>query len=196
MPNLLKTFVLIVAGLFASPTFAQDDLCGSHSVDDLFQDLQLSSSAQLDTRPVQLVDGVVFGVPIANVTAEMSLFRVDEEIGMMISGGGMAGALEANLDRVPKADALDFRGAGFAMDLEDFGTISECTDTSKIPQYFGPGHLLTPDGRTVPATVRMILWLGTNTTEGSQEPYKALFAVGVIRSEILNGKFLVIPGVS
>jgi hypothetical protein len=52
--------------------------------------------------------------------------------------------------------------------------------------------LLTPDGPPVPATVRTLLWVGADHSEGTAEQPKRLFAVGVVRSEFLDGRFYVL----
>jgi hypothetical protein len=175
-----------------SPSFAQDEICGGHSVDALFDDALALNSDLLGEHQVSLIDGKVFGVPIADVTSGMSLYRVDDQIGIIISGGGLDGSLEFEIDRVPKADALDFQGAGFAITLDDIGVLSGCADVSGIPQYLGAGDLLTPDGPPVPATVRTLLWVGADHSEGTAEQPKRLFAVGVVRSEFLDGRFYVL----
>ena len=176
--------VLAVAGMSGSAAFAQDDQCGTHSVDALFQ-------GTLGAQQVQLIDGIVFGTPIADAIADFNLYRVGNEIGLIISGGGMVGSVEFELERVAKADALDFGGAGFGISLPDLGSFSGCTDISNFPQYVGAGHIISADGQSIPATARFYMWLGTDNIEGTSELRAKLYAVGVIRSQVLNGKFFV-----
>ncbi len=78
-------------------------------------------------------------------------------------------------------------GAGFAIELEDFAVLSGCENSTNFPQYFGPGFWMSADGKKVPATMRLFLWLGTSAQDGTV----GFNAVGVIRSEILNGKFFI-----
>lgn len=176
--------LIAVAGTFGSPAFAQDGQCGLHSVDALFQDA-------LGAQRVQLIDGIVFGVPIADVVADFNLYRVGNEIGLIISGGGMEGSAEFELDKVALGDALDFSGAGFGITLPDLGSFSGCPDISNFPQYVGTGHMISADGQSMPATARLFMWLGFENIEGASELRTTLYAVGVIRSQVLNGKFFV-----
>lgn len=176
--------LLAVAGMFGSPAFAQDDQCGTHSVDALLQDA-------LGQHRVQLIDGTVFGTPIADATADFSLYRVGNEIGFIISGGGLIGSLEFQLDKVAAADAKDFEGAGFDITLPDIGDLSGCFDVSDFPQYVGTGRMISADGYNVPATARLFMWLGTEQLDDSSVRRTKLYAVGVIRSQVINGKFFV-----
>ena len=191
MCSISQMALIVVIGALGTPLRAQDGLCGTYTVDDLLQDSVTGNSELLGEHQVNLIDGVVFGTPIADVTSGMALYRVDDKIGMIISGGGMDGSMEVQLDKVPIADALDFGGSGFAVSLEDMSIYSDCSDFTKIPQYFGNGQMLTPDGQSVPATVRMVMWIGAGTTNGSSDQSKQLYAFGVVRSEVLNGKFYV-----
>lgn len=177
--------LLAITGMFGSPTFAQENQCGTHSVDALFQEA-------LGAPRVQLVDGTVFGTPIADATADFGLFTVGNELGLIISGGGLIGSLEFALDKVAAADAKDFEGAGFGISLADIGTYSGCSDVSDFPQYVGTGRMLSADGQSVPATARLFMWLGTDPQDDSSVRRIKLFAVGVIRSQVINGRFYIL----
>lgn len=176
--------LLSVAGMFGSPAFAQDDQCGRHSVDALFQEA-------LGVQRVQLIDGIVFGVPIVDTIADFNLYRVGNEIGLIISGGGMGGSVDLALEKVALGDALDFSGAGFGITLPDLGSISGCPDISDFPQYVGVGHMISADGQSIPMTARLFMWLGSENIEGSSALPTKLYVVGVVRSEVLNGSFFV-----
>lgn len=185
---LSKIALVVTAGMFGSPSSAQDGRCGTHTEDDLFQDV-------LGEHTVALTDGVVYGTRIADKADSMSLFRsVGGGIGVAMGGNALP-RLEMDLESVSSEDALDFRGAGFDISFEDYALVSGCMDTSNIPQYFGSGYWLSADGVQIPATMRLFLWLGhegilndhgdSTSIEGGRP---AFHAIGVVRSEVLNGK--------
>ncbi len=177
--------LLAVAGIFGAPAFAQENQSGMHSVDALIQ-------GALGQHRVQLKDGTVFGTPIVDATADFNLYRVGTEIGLIISGGGLVGSLDFELEKVAKADALDFGDAELGISLTDIGKFSGCFNVSELQQYFGTGQMINADGQSIPATTRFYMWLGTEQIEGASEQRTKLFAVGVVRSQILNGRFYVI----
>jgi hypothetical protein len=168
--------ILAFAGLLGTPSGADVGLCGAHSVDDI--DLALSMNSAI----VDLTDGVVMGRSIADMSAPGEIFRVGEHLSLMVHFDG-APRIEFELELADAESVRPLSGNAYRRLIADSLLGTGCDDPDAVPMYVGLGHWLSADGQVVPARMEFFLWLSPNGTE--EEPM--LFAMGVLRSEWLNG---------
>ncbi len=165
--------------LIGAPVLAETGTCGSHLDDDL-----------VGNYSAHLYNGMVFGRPIPNADSPATLWMQDDVLSFRVEGGGMQGKLEFPLKRVSAADQVPFNAKtliGKNASLQDMAVVTGCDTIANLPQYFGRGYWVSADGKTVPATLRMFIWMQPENGGIKQ----GIIAVGVMRSDILNGMILV-----